>query len=293
MLDGEFKKSVELKLAELYQEPVVITGFSVTGGGSISHSGRIHTDKGYFFLKWNKETNGSGMFQAEIKGLQTLRLSNTLYIPEVIASGAVSQFHFLLLEYFNVSKAISDQVVREAGKKLALLHKHSNAAFGLEYDNFIGSLRQINTQKSSWKDFFIECRLEPLLQTGVNKGLIAKNLVGTLENLYKRADEIFPAELPSLLHGDLWSGNILFSATEGALIDPAVYYGFREMDLAMGRLFGGVQESFYEGYTEEWPLAPGWKQRIEICNLYPLLVHVHLFGEGYVAAVVDVLKRFK
>ena len=125
------------------------------------------------------------------------------------------------------------------------------------------------------------------------KGEIDQNAVKQFNNLFGRLNEIFPNEKPSLVHGDLWNGNYLVDQ-EGnvCLIDPAVYYGFREMDIAMTKLFEGFLPAFYESYIDEYPLEKGWQERVDICNLYPLMVHVNLFGGGYAMQVESILRRF-
>ena len=157
----------------------------------------------------------------------------------------------------------------------------------------MGSLRQNNCFHSSWVDFFINERLDKQVQLASRKGLLSGPLEKQFERLYAQLDELLPEEPPCLVHGDLWSGNFMVSENgEVCLIDPAVYYGNREVDLAMSTLFGGFSPDFYTSYEEEYPLIPGWKDRLELYNLYPLLIHLNLFGSGYLGSILKVLQRF-
>jgi fructosamine-3-kinase len=151
----------------------------------------------------------------------------------------------------------------------------------------------VNTPKQDFITFFIENRLQPQLEMAVRKHSRMQELLPFFERLFQRLPEIIPAEKPALLHGDLWSGNFLVGPEGRAcIIDPAVYYGHRESDLAMSKLFGGFDEDFYGAYNAAFPLAPGWKERTDIFNLYPLLVHVNLFGGGYIQQAAAVVRPF-
>ncbi len=179
------------------------------------------------------------------------------------------------------------------GQSLAVLHSHTQPTFGLHFDNYIGSLPQTNTLTANGYDFFFEHRLLPQAGLALYKGLLSKKSYDALFRLRDRLPELFPNERPALLHGDLWSGNVLINEdNKPALIDPAVYYGFREAELAFTRLFAGFDDRFYDAYDEAFPLQNGFNERVAIYNLYPLLVHVNLFGSGYVSGVERVLKQF-
>ncbi|MBK5285164.1 MAG: fructosamine kinase family protein [Bacteroidia bacterium] len=152
---------------------------------------------------------------------------------------------------------------------------------------------QSNSQKRTWAEFFISERLEKQIAFAKDLGVIDNSTIQQFNNLYKRLPELIPEEAPSLLHGDLWNGNFMTGNDGKAwLIDPAIYYGHREMDLAMTKLFGGFSEEFYSSYIESFPLQKGFTERIDIHNLYPLLVHVNLFGGGYLIEVKNILSRF-
>ncbi len=266
------------------------------GGGSINRCVKLETNKGFFFLKENDAENPiaigfPGMFRAEAKGLELLRKANALTVPGVYGDAAETANNMLLLEWLERRPPAKGDWFA-AGAALAKLHKHSAEQFGLDHDNYIGSLRQSNRQHRSWEDFFTLERILAQVKPARDGGRISAAVAGSAERFCAKAGEIFPHEPPALLHGDLWSGNFFFSTRGPAIFDPAVYYGHREMDLAMTQLFGGFDTDFYAGYTDEFPLEKNWKQRADFCNVYPLLVHVNLFGGGYIEDVKRVLSRF-
>lgn len=261
-------------------------------GGDINRALMLETTAGKFFMKFNSASRYPGMFKAEAEGLQLMKFTETVAVPEVIGYGEDGRDAFLLLQYIEPGYR-SETLMEKAGQQLARMHRHSSPFFGLHSNNYIGSLIQKNTLCKSWSEFFASSRIEPMLKMARDKGLVDAQLVKAFSNLLRRLDDLIPAEPPGLLHGDLWGGNYLTSSNgQVYLIDPAVYYGHREMDLSMTRLFGGFPESFYAGYEAEYPLQAGFKQRIAIHNLYPLLVHVNLFGGGYVSSVAAIVKKF-
>ncbi|RLD39817.1 MAG: ketosamine-3-kinase, partial [Bacteroidetes bacterium] len=199
---------------------------------------------------------------------------------------------FLILNFIQ-SAEMQDEFWDDFGQKLASLHRHSQKNFGLDHDNYIGSLSQSNKFHKSWADFFREERLEAQVKLARDNGRMGREMVNTFSRFYAKLDELFPKEPPALLHGDLWSGNFMVNQNGLAvIIDPAVYYGHREMDLAMSQLFGGFDASFYDAYQRNFPLENGWQQRLDYYNLYPLMVHVNLFGGSYLESVKRILVRF-
>ncbi|MFN2396561.1 MAG: fructosamine kinase family protein [Bacteroidales bacterium] len=185
-----------------------------------------------------------------------------------------------------------DSYWQDFGTSLARLHKHSADHFGLDHDNYIGSLEQFNDPHENWIEFFISQRLEIQVKMARDQGLMDTNSARRFEKLYHSLSDFFPEEKPSLIHGDLWSGNYMTNSQgKACIIDPAVYYGHRLMDIGMSKLFGGFAPAFYESYHSEFPMENNWRQAIEVANLYPLMVHVNLFGAGYLGGVMDVLKR--
>lgn len=274
------------------QTGTTVRKFSYAGGGCINHVWVCETQSGSLFLKWNALEAFPKMFEAEAKGLQLLKRSCPLYVPGVICAGKADQFQFLVLE--NVTEGSrSKDYWTNFGAGLARLHQATADEFGLDHDNYIGSLRQINTEASSWTDFFREQRLEVQLKLARDAGKVDASLAQKFESLFTRLGNLLPEEPPSLVHGDLWGGNIMIT-NEGqpCLIDPAVYFGSREMDLAMTQLFGGFDNSFFCDYENVFPLQQGYRDRLDLYNLYPLLVHVNLFGGGYVRQVHSIVQRF-
>jgi fructosamine-3-kinase len=264
-------------------------------GGDINDAFEVELTSGVrVFLKTNEGAPAS-MFPAEARGLEWLRAAGAMRVPEVLAvsSGREHEPCFLVLELLT-SVGARANFDEELGRGLAHLHRFGAPGFGLDHDNFIGSLPQRNRAHPSWAAFYWSERLEPQLQRAVATRRATPRLRVGLERLSSKLPQLLgPAEPPSRLHGDLWGGN-LHVDQQGApcLIDPAVYGGHREMDLAMMRLFGGFTESVFRAYEEAWPLAPGHAERVALYQLYPLLVHVNLFGGGYVESAERSLARY-
>ncbi len=232
------------------------------------------------------------MFEAEAMGLDLLRKTNTFRIPATIAHGSTEAGAFLLMELIETGYRASG-FWEEFGASLAQLHRHSVGQFGLDHHNFIGSLPQPNHPHPTWPEFYIHERLQPQLDLALQSQRLSSSDAKHFEKLYLKLPELCPAEPPALTHGDLWSGNFMVAAdSHPVLIDPAVSYAHREMDLAMSRLFGDFDRPFYRSYEEVWPLAPGFEQRLPIYQLYYLMVHVNLFGGGYVGSVRTVVRQF-
>jgi len=270
-----------------------IREFAFAGGGCINQGGKLTTAIGSFFLKWNDDKKFPGMFEAEGKGLQLLRRQNAIRIPNVIGHGKTGPHQFLLLEFIE-QKARSKNYWEQLGQRLASLHRCSSEFFGLDHDNYIGSLPQYNLHNSNWINFFIEQRLGVQVNLAIDNGVAPATWAKKFEDLYAKLPSLIASEKPALVHGDLWSGNLITDFKgEPCLIDPAVYFGNREADLAMTRLFGGFSEEFYLAYEETFPLPPSAERRVDLYNLYPLLVHVNLFGGSYVHSVEGILRAFR
>lgn len=261
-------------------------------GGCINECYKVENQTQSFFVKVNSRSAYPEMFAKEIKGLALLRDSNTIRIPRVLSQFDQEDQSFLILEWIEKGN-VSKQFWMKFGSQLAALHQISYNNFGLQYDNYIGSLPQINTFKKEWHVFYFENRLIPQLEIGIQKGWATTSIFKYAENIAKVIEDEFPNEQPALLHGDLWSGNFLIGAEgEPFLIDPAVYYGFREVELSFTKLFGGFHAEFYEGYQHRFPLAEDFHKRIKIHQLYPLLVHANLFGGYYIQEVVEVFRKY-
>jgi protein-ribulosamine 3-kinase len=272
--------------------PAAITGFIAAHGGCINHGGRLQTTAGDFFLKWNQTATLKGMFECESKGLKLLRATHAIHVPEVIATDEVENYQFLLIEYVDRQPARHDYW-NVMGKQLANLHRVHASHYGLDHNNYIGSLPQSNRQHQSWPAFLGSQRLTPLVEKAIQLGKAPASWSHKFEQLLKKIDSLLPDEAPSLLHGDLWQGNVLINSVGApCLIDPAVYYGHREVDLAMTQMFDTFDPVFYHAYHEAYPLLPGFEKRFGIYNLYPLLVHLHLFGSSYVTPIQSTLNAY-
>jgi len=174
-----------------------------------------------------------------------------------------------------------------------MLHKNHSEYFGWSENNYIGSLRQNNTPHKDFISFFIKERLQKQIDLAKSKGLLDKEDIGAFDKLFNYLPEIIPEAQPSLVHGDLWSGNFIVNDSGVPyLIDPSIQYNFRETDIAFTYLFGGFDQQFYDSYHVDFPLAPGFQDRVKIYNLYPLLVHLNLFGKSYLGSIQSVLKFY-
>jgi len=292
MLPDTIHQYLTLFLQKEFPEIKERLTFMPVSGGSINEAFRINARQRKFFLKYNDARSYPGMFEKEAAGLNLLKSAGEIDIPQVLLTADAGSYSILLLEYVESARERPD-FWEEFGKKLAALHGHKSDRFGLDHNNYMGSLYQHNDFHDSWIEFFIQERLERQVKLARETGRIPRSLVVAMERLYTRLDEIFPETRPSLIHGDLWSGNFMVN-NQGmpCLIDPATYYGHPEADIAMTRLFGGFSERFYDAYNAHSPLEKGSQQRFEFYNLYPLMVHVNLFGEGYLGSVQQILRKF-
>jgi fructosamine-3-kinase len=288
--------------------PVVrSTGVS---GGDINQADQVTLADGRELFVKSNPAAPPGMFAAEARGLAWLAEAAALRLPEVVAvSPPGDGVQFLVLELIRRGRPARgfDEAL---GRGLAALHRFGAAQFGLDHDNFIGRLPEANrpvpapspgkeqaqgtaTAGAPWVDFYRQRRLEPQLRMATDRGLASGEMRRGFQRLFANLDGLVGApEPPARLHGDLWGGNLMCDV-EGApcLIDPAVYGGHREVDLAMMRLFGGFGPGVFAAYQEAWPLGPGHEARVDLYQLYPLLVHVNLFGGGYVGSVEAALAR--
>jgi len=232
------------------------------------------------------------MFEAEAAGLEALAQARAVRVPAVVAVGALAETAYLVLEWIELGSR-SAAAERSLGRDLASQHRATQPAFGWDRDNTIGSTPQRNAPADDWLTFFRERRLRYQLDLASRNGLPVQ-ISTDAERLLDGAAGLFVGHEPdaSLLHGDLWGGNWGATADGTPVIfDPAVYYGDREADVAMTRLFGGFGDAFYEAYEDAWPLAPGWERRVDFYNLYHLLNHFNLFGAGYLPSVRTALDK--
>lgn len=261
-------------------------------GGDINDSYHLHCRGADYFLKVNHADPYPAMFKKEASGLMALAKGFSLTVPSVIKYGATLQQQYLLLQWIEKGAPKKD-FWESFGLALAAMHKQPQAYFGWIEDNYIGSLPQKNTIHQSWASFYSECRILPLVKILFDTGAYTKPDTNLAESFCQNLNQIFPQEPPSLLHGDLWSGNFMTASSgDAAIYDPSVYCGHREMDIGMTKLFGAFDSRFYIAYNEAYPLEKNWMQRLQLTQLYPLLVHSVLFGGHYVRATKDIIKQF-
>ncbi len=275
---------IQTAVEAILQEP--LSGYS-------SGSGRITTLSGkVFFLK----TGAPGTpYVCEANGLRELARTGVIRTPEVIAVNN----YFLLTEFIR-SSAVGTDFFAELGKQLAAMHRCTGSRFGFYQDNFIGMNPQPNNctaeEAADWSAFYFNKRLLFQYRLAEKNGYVTSRLRFGFSLLEKRLETILEGseEPPALLHGDLWSGNFLCGPQQQpVLIDPAVYYGHREADLAMTRLFGGFAPEFYQAYREAYPLKEGWEYRENIYKLYHVLNHLNLFGRGYLAEAESLVEYYR
>ena len=289
---GEIIREISKALNKDREDEVTLKSFTHASGGCINNGGRLSASSGTFFLKWNSATKYPGMFEAEEKGLKLLGAGQVIRVPVTTITGIADEKAFILMEYIESRKRQPDYWIT-LGHQLSALHRIHHSSFGLDHDNYIGSLPQKNNYHTDWTEFFIVERLERQIKAALDNREASSEMVRRFDKLFSRLNGYFPVEKPSLIHGDLWSGNLIVDEKgDPCIIDPAVYYGHREMELSFTKLFGGYDKDFYNSYEEVFPLEPGFNDRIDLYNLYPLLVHVNLFGGGYINQVNLILKRF-
>ena len=261
-------------------------------GGDINEAWCLFTSTEKYFLKVNDKNRYPAMFEKETSGLDMLRQHCNLIIPKVIKAGEYDDQQYLLMEW--LEKGSPQKYLWENfGEGLAMLHKKPQANFGLNEDNYIGSIKQVNTPHNEWHSFYGECRLMPLVKILFDAGHYSSTDIKNANSFSNNLKNIFPSEPPALLHGDLWGGNYMITSSgNAALFDPAVYFGHREMDIGMTKLFGGFDSRFYEAYHGIYPLAKGWEKRLTLTQLYPLLVHAVLFGGHYISKAKEIIKQF-
>ncbi|MFL6624034.1 MAG: fructosamine kinase family protein [Sulfurifustis sp.] len=272
--------AVTASIAAAVGKPVAVNAVRPMSGGCINTAVVIETETGPYFVKLN-EPSRLDMFTAEAEGLRALAATHAVRVPTPICSGVEEDQAFLVLEYLQIAR-LTDETQGSLGRRLAQLHRHAARRYGWHRDNTIGSTPQSNAWTDSWTEFFRDRRLRPQLERAGSEGYRRVSVRG--EHLLARLHALLRDHdcAPSLLHGDLWSGNAAALPTrEPVIFDPAVYYGDRETDLAMTELFGGFARAFYDAYEAEWPLAPGYEVRRALYNLYHILNHLNLFGAGY------------
>lgn len=287
-LNERIKKEIEERLG------TVIRKTENLGGGCINNAQKIITESGKKYLLKMNNNAPTDMFRTEAHGLNELQKADAIRVP----GAKIFAGKYLVTEFIESGKK-TDSFFRDFGKQFADLHKYKSSSFGFYEDNYIGSTPQKNltdgNEKRNWKEFYFNKRLLFQLLLCEKNGYAEPDLKNSFGQLESKIEDILKGseEDPSLLHGDLWSGNYMVDEKGNpCIIDPAVYYGHREADLAMTKLFGGYPEEFYSSYNDNYPLKDGWQYRENIYKLYHVLNHLNLFGRGYYSQAVSLIKFY-
>jgi protein-ribulosamine 3-kinase len=293
-MNPSFITHISAAISDAMHRRFEVRGATPVGGGSINEAYRLEgTDGTRYFLKLN-DSRHLTMFVAEAAGLDAIAATNTIRVPHPIAHGSAGEQSYLVLEHLELSSRGDAKLL---GEQLAALHHCEGKSFGFAQDNFIGTTLQPNAgsnkEKAYWINFWREQRLGFQLRLAAQNGY-----GGQLQRLGDKLMDVLPAFFasytpqPSLLHGDLWSGNHAYLADgTPTIFDPAVYYGDRECDLAMTELFGGYSADFYSAYRAAYQLDAGYATRRELYNLYHILNHANLFGGGYARQAEQMMQR--
>lgn len=281
------------KLSGIYGSAVQLTNPGAVGGGCINNALQLNTSVGTFFLKCNASAPRD-MFAKEAAGLIEMGSANSLLvIPKVIYFNEQNDFPGLLLLEFLLPTTNTAGFDELLGRGLAQLHRKSASAFGFQHSNYCGTTVQENTWTETWPEFFACHRIEALVKQIRNSRGISSDDSNVYDKLVVRIPGLLSQQtIPSLIHGDLWSGNYLYTANGPALIDPACYYADREMELGMMKLFGGFSPKVWHSYQDDWPLPEGWKERIALYQLYHVLNHYLLFGGSYGRQAIEIAKSY-
>ena len=277
-------------LAQKLNAPIL--HHSPVGGGSINQAFQLITPSGKAFCKVNSATKFPHLFEGEVKGLELIGQQGLIKTPAVTDHFNINDHQVLLLEWIEEGPR-TEAFWTTFGAQLAALHQVRNSYFGLDHNNYMGSVPQYNKPFDSWTAFFRDQRLRPLVAQCAGLQLLDKKHQQLFEHLFTNLPDLFEEEAPCLLHGDLWSGNFMCDQNEQpVLIDPAVYYGHRSIDLGMTTLFGGFNPLFYQSYQYHYPLPANYVEQWQVCNLYPLLIHLMLFGRSYLSQIEHTLNEF-
>ncbi len=273
---------------------ISIVSANSLSGGCISNAYKLNMADGKIYLLKINDTHSGDMFIKEANGLSELKKANAIKVPKVLLAGT----NFILLEFIN-SSVKSNYFFKDFGIKFSELHKYNSKTFGFYEDNYIGANIQLNIpekdEETDWIKFYFNKRILYQFKLAEKNGYATEELRKGISKLENKIESILSGSLepPSLLHGDLWSGNYMIDQDGNAcLIDPAVYYGHREADLGMTKLFGGFGSDFYNYYNENFPLPDGYSYRENIYKLYHVLNHLNLFGTGYYSQAVSLIYNY-
>ena len=292
-------------LAHVFPGEQIISTQALSGG-CINYCYKVITDQQAYFVKFNNAARYPNMYACEAFSLNALSSTKAVNVPNVIKHGDVEDMTFLVLEYIE-PKPASTKGLEQLGHDLARMHLSSQNArrdamprvstsakeiFGWSHDNYIGSVKQQNSWSNDWFEFYESQRVIPLCNALVGEDVFTQRDVDQSKRYLDAMREQIPIEPPCMLHGDLWSGNFLVDTNDVPyLIDPASYYGHREMDIALTQLFGGFGNEFINAYNETFALQEGWQQRLPYFQLYPLLVHAVIFGGSYINSVRNIVHQ--
>lgn len=282
MMSGVFNHLLDEKIIKIEK----------VSGGDINEAYKLTTSDHHYFAKTNDIDHAFEMFESEAKALNFLSKIPGIKVPAIKKIKKHNKTAILIMEWIETgNKRTSFNF--DLAKMLSNLHKIENDAFGFEFDNFIGSLNQKNTLQNNWLDFYYQFRISAQLKLAIDNQKIETDYHKKVDNMFKNISLEFPHIVPSLLHGDLWSGNYMTdNAGKPVLIDPAIYFGHREMDIAMMKLFGGFNDEIFRLYDELLPLEYRWQDRIQFYQLYYILVHVNLFGGSYISSAKSIIDRY-
>ncbi len=302
-MDAALRASIEALIADETGSRASIAGDRAVSGGCINDARVLAFDDGRRFFVKSNPAPLDGLFEREAEGLAALRDVGAIRVPEPIGTGGEPGTEvppFIVIEAVEPGTA-KPSFHASFGRAFAELHRKSaegaasGGRFGFDRDNYIGATPQPNSWSRNWCEFWRDHRLGFQLELARKLGRSDATLARLGDRLLGRLDAYLaePDEPPTLLHGDLWSGNYMVDETGApVLIDPAVYYGRREADIAMTRLFGGFGTGFYAAYEEAWPFADGAGVRIDLYMLYHVLNHLNLFGSSYYGQCVEILRRY-
>ena len=282
---------IAAQIAEYQGGHVNLTDRRRLGGGCINETWEIRAGDSAWFVKFNT-AQAEEMFAAEAAALQAIAATGAIMAPLPLCYGSSGQYSYLVLEYLEMTNRCADGD-RMLGEQLAALHRHGAERFGWYRNNTIGSTPQINSETADWRHFWKHHRLGWQLELAAQNGYGGR-LQQRGRLLLDRIDDLLAGHVPqpSLLHGDLWSGNYACTVTgKPVIFDPASYYGDRETDIAMTELFGGFSSAFYQAYQNAWPLTPGYQQRKTLYNLYHILNHLNLFGGAYLGQAEAMIEQ--
>lgn len=296
MVKQPFSQQIlEHLLSETLEKPVTILSVKKLGGGCINHASRLETNHGSFFAKWNHQ-GPADMFLREAECLEELsKAHHSLVIPTVFVKTKAEkdQPAFLVTDFLQPTSGNSSAQDEVLGRGIAELHRHQQEQYGFYHNNYCGATPQDNTWNEDWVDFFGQQRIWFLLQLSEQDRPLTASDKKKYEQLIDKLPQLIGHQPEAALnHGDLWSGNYMYTEKGPALIDPASYYADREFDLAMMAMFGGFSERVWQAYQEAYPLPPAWKERRDLYMLYHYLNHYYLFGGGYGQQALQIVKRY-